>query len=199
MAGFLFFRQTTDLIVYVPLFTDFTRSPVLVSSLYFTRFTVNPAVTGSSPCFSQKLSSIFSALCDCFNFIRHCATFFRFFLPSKSPTLKLFFFDILKQTKVPKSLKGLPFYVFRHYETVRNSHFSFFFENKKNWKICLSPKGLPFNLFDILQQTGFSKSPKGPPFTGLKTLRFLSLRYSADFRRSRLVCFLSVAYKTGRD
>ena len=47
--------------------------------------------------------------------------------------------------------------------------------------------GPPFNLFDILQQTGFSKSPKGPPFTGLKTLRFLSLRYSADFRRSRLV------------
>ena len=41
---FFFFRQTTDLIVYVPLFsTDFIR------------FTVNPAVTGSSPCFSQKL------------------------------------------------------------------------------------------------------------------------------------------------
>ena len=43
----------------------------------------------------------------------------------------------------------------------------------------LSPK-------DILQQTGFSKNPKGPAFTGLK-LRFLSLRYSADFRRSRFV------------
>ena len=37
--------------------------------------------------------------------------------------------------------------------------------------------------FDILQQTGFSKSP----FSTLKTLRFLSLRYSADFRRCRLL------------
>ena len=46
---FFFFRQTTDLIVYVPLFsTDFTR------------FTVNPAVTGSSPCFSQKLFRAFT-------------------------------------------------------------------------------------------------------------------------------------------
>ena len=31
------------------------------------------------------------------------------------------------------------------------------------------------------------QSRKGPPFTILKTLRFLSFRYSADFRRSRLV------------
>ena len=46
-------------------------------------------------------------------------------------------------------------------------------------------KGSPFN-FDILQQTGFSKSPEGPPFTGLKSLRFLNLRYTADFRRPRL-------------
>ena len=81
----LFSRQTTDLIAYVPLFsTDFTR------------FTVNPAVTGSSPCFSQKLFrafakadetegplfqlQLFSALCD----------FFRIFLPSKGPTFKYF-------------------------------------------------------------------------------------------------------------
>ena len=31
------------------------------------------------------------------------------------------------------------------------------------------------------------KKPKGPPWIILKTLRFLSLKYSADFRRSRLV------------
>ena len=117
-----FFRQTTDLIAYVPLLTDFTRSGVLVS----TRFTVNPAVRASSPCFSQK---IFSS-----NFIRHCATlsffsalcdFFLDFLPSKCPTFE-FFSDILQQTKVPKSPIGIPFYVFRHYETVQSSHFSFF-------------------------------------------------------------------------
>ena len=35
--------------------------------------------------------------------------------------------------------------------------------------------------FHILQPTGVSQSPKGPPFT------ILSLRYSADFGRSRLV------------
>ena len=45
----------------------------------------------------------------------------------------------------------------------------------------MSPKGPP-SIFR--QQTGFSKSPKAPPFT---TLRVLSLSYSADFRRSRLV------------
>ena len=45
----VFFRQTTDLIVYIPLFsTDFNR------------FTGNPAVTGSSPCFSQKLYRAFA-------------------------------------------------------------------------------------------------------------------------------------------
>ena len=96
-----------------------SRSHVLVS----TRFTVNPAVTGSSPCFSQKLfRAIFLALCDFFS------------------------------------------------------------------KIFLSPKGPPFKFFDILQQTGFSESRKGPPFNKfLKKCAFLSLRYSADFRRSRLV------------
>ena len=40
-----------------------------------------------------------------------------------------------------------------------------------------------------MEQTGVSKSPKGPPFRILKTLRFLSLRYSADFGRSWLVLF----------
>ena len=46
---------------------------------------------------------------------------------------------------------------------------------------------LLLHFFDILHHTGFSKSPKGPPFTNLKTFRLLSLGYSADFsRRSRL-------------
>ena len=46
---FFFFRQMTDLIVYVPLF-----------STEITRFTVKPAVTGSSPCFSQKVFRAFA-------------------------------------------------------------------------------------------------------------------------------------------
>ena len=80
-----------------------SRSHVLVS----TRFTVNPAVTGSSPCFSQKLFraiffgtvrlfQFFSALCD-----------FRIFLSPKGPPFK--FFDILQRTEVSKSQKGPPF------------------------------------------------------------------------------------------
>ena len=95
----VFFRQTTDLIVYVPLFnTDFTR------------FTVNPAVTGSSRCFSQKLFRAFAKADETegpplSNFFRHSATF-RIFLPSKGPTFK--FFEILQQTKVPKRPKGSP-------------------------------------------------------------------------------------------
>ena len=44
-----------------------------------------------------------------------------------------------------------------------------------------SPKGPPLTFFHIVQPTGVSQSPKGPPFT------ILSLRYSADFGRSRLV------------
>ena len=43
------------------------------------------------------------------------------------------------------------------------------------------PKELPLNFFHILQPAGVSQSPRGPPFI------LLSLRYSADFGRSRLV------------
>ena len=79
---FFFFRQTTDLIVYVLFSTEFTR------------FTVNPAVTGSSPCFSQKLFRAFvkadetegSPLSILFGTVR----LFSIFLPSKGPTFKFF-------------------------------------------------------------------------------------------------------------
>ena len=179
-----FFRQTTDLIVYVPLLTDFTRSHVLVSTV-FTGFTVHPAVTGSSPCFSQKLFRAFAKADETEGsllpiFFRHCATFFEFFAFKRSHP---HFFDILQQIKVPKSPKGLPFQIFWHYETVQNYHFScFFFENLKK-SIFLVSKGSSLQFFDILQ-TGFSKSPKAP-FHSFK--RFSSLRYTTDFRRSRLV------------
>ena len=43
---------------------------------------------------------------------------------------------------------------------------------------------LPFTFSHILQQTG---AQRGPPFTILKTLRILSLKYSADLGRSRIV------------
>ena len=44
------------------------------------------------------------------------------------------------------------------------------------------PKGPSFNFFDILQPTGVSQSPKGPPF-----YNFWALDNSADFGCSRLV------------
>ena len=46
---FFFFRQTTDLILHVSL-----------CSRDLARFTVKPAVTGSSPCFIQKLVRAFA-------------------------------------------------------------------------------------------------------------------------------------------
>ena len=52
----------------------------------------------------------------------------------------------------------------------------------------MSPKGRSFIFFDILEKKlDFQKAQRVPPSTILKTLRFLSLRYGADFRRSRLV------------
>ena len=85
------FRQTTDLIVYVPLFTDFTHSRVLVNTV-FTRFTVNPAVTGSSPCFSQKLfRAFFSALCGSI-FFGAPRLFFDFFYLQRVPPSSFFWY-----------------------------------------------------------------------------------------------------------
>ena len=157
-----FFRQTTDLIVYVPLFTGFTRSRVLVSTV-FVRFTVNPAVTASSPCFSQKL---FRAI------FRHCVTFFRFFLPSKGPTVK-FFWIFCSKLRCQKAQRVSPFkYYFGSIRLFEILIFRFFRKLKKKFEIFWSPKGPPFNLFDILQQTGFSKSPKCPPFYRFKNCAF---------------------------
>ena len=58
-------------------------------------------------------------------------------------------------------------------------------------KFLLSPKGPP-SLFWYFSTDWIFKTPKRSPFTILKTLRFLSLRYSADFRRSRLVYYFRV-------
>ena len=67
------------------------------------------------------------------------------------------FFHILQPAGVSQSPKGPPFYIFRHCDTVQ------------------------FIFFHILPPAGVSQNPKSPPFT------ILSLRYSADFGRSRLV------------
>ena len=114
---FLFVRQTTDLIVYVPLFTDFTRSRVLVSTV-LTRFTVNPAVRVRVLAFFVQF---FSALCDYFS------VFFAF----------------------------------------KGSHLQVFFRKLKTI-FCLQ-RALPSIYLIFCNKLGFSKDPKGPAFTGLKT------------------------------
>ena len=77
--------------------------------------------------------------------------------------------------KIPK---GPPFYIFRHCDTVQKSHLKIFLGN-----FFKSPKGSPFFIF--CNQLDFQKARRVPPFT------ILSLRYSTDSGRSRLV-FLNV-------
>ena len=120
----------------------------------------------------------------------------------------LFFFDILKHNGCQKISKGPPFYIFGTVALFKNHILKFFLG-------CFfqSLKGPPFIFFHILQPAGVSQSPKGPPFYIFRhcdTVQFiffifchqlefhktqrvppftiLSLRYSADFGRSRLVC-----------
>ena len=60
-----------------------------------------------------------------------------------SPKALLHFFDILQQTEVSKSPKGLPFQIFRHYETFK---ILIFFRKflQKNFRIFLNvSKGPP--------------------------------------------------------
>ena len=100
---------------------------------------------------------------------------------SKSPKAPFNFVLIFcSKLKFQKAQRVPPFEFFGNMRLFRNSHFSFF------RKFFIISEGSPFQFFDILQQTGLSKSWKGPPFTISKPLHFLSFGYSADFRSSRL-------------
>ena len=110
--------------------------------------------------------------------------------------------------------KGPPFHILLFYRSLQNrtrlkGPLSIFFGIVRLFfkNFLMYQKSPPFEFFDILQQNICWWSPKGPPFyifwhyatiSERKNiqkffekffLRFLSLRYSADFRRSRLVCF----------
>ena len=175
------------------IFTDFTRSRVLVSTV-FTRFTVNPVVTGSSPCLSQKLFraivfrhcatfSIFSALCD----------FFRIFFAFKGSHLQIFL-DILQQTKVPKSAKGLPFYVFWHYETVQNSHFSFFFwKLKKKIRNVFVSEGSPLQFIWYFATNWIFKKTEGSRFYRFKNCAFWASDFALTLDVPVLFVYLEVS------
>ena len=104
-----------------------------------------------------------------------------FWIPPKGPPFVCF--DILQHNGCQKIPKGPPstfvgtvVYICRHCDTVEKSHF----KNFSEFFLKIS-QGSPFNFFHISQPTGVSQSRKGPPFI------ILSLRYSADFGRSRLV------------
>ena len=153
--------------MYIPRFTDFTRSRVLVTTV-FTRFTVNPVVKDSSPCFSQKLfQQFFPALrlsvffgIVALNFFGTVRLFFYFFRLQK--VLHSSFVDISQQTKVPKNQNGLPFHVLWHYETVQHFHFSFCFENLKKFKICFVFKESPLIYSIFCNKLGFQKPRRLP-------------------------------------
>ena len=110
-------------------------------------------------------------------FFRHYATFFETFwiAPKGPPSFVSTFWNTMDVKKIPK---GPPFTFFGTVTLFKNLIFKILLGNF--FKV---PKGLPFNFFHILQPAGVSQSPKGPPFT------ILSLRYSADFGRSRLLFF----------
>ena len=97
--------------------------------------------------------------------------FFGFFLSPKGHPFKVF--DILQQTDFLKS----PFQVFRHYGA-QKSHFREY--------ISMSPKCPPSIFFIFCNKLDFRRTERVPPFTILNN-ELLSLSYSADFTRSRLV------------
>ena len=104
---------------------------------------------------------------------RHYATFFNFFVLHQrvSPS----FVSIFCNTRMSKNSKGPPFTFFGPV-TLFNNHFLRFFQN-----FCLQK--VPLSIFFIFcNKLEFHKARRVPPFT------ILSLRYSADFARSRLVC-----------
>ena len=114
--------------------------------------------------------------------------FFRNFVcRQRVPFSSFLIFCSICRIEVSKSPKGLLFPLFWHYETV--SKFSFFVLFQKIFSnfFEMSLKGPPFIFFRYFAMNWIFRKSKSSFFTILKTLRFLSLRYSADFRRSHLV------------
>ena len=119
-------------------------------------------------------------LSRCFHsdFFRHNATFFEvFWIPLTD--LPFVCFDILQHNGCHKILRGPPFTFFGTVTLFKNLIFSDFF--------LKSPKGPPLTFFIFCDQLEFHKAQSVHPFT------ILSLRYSADFGRSRLVGFKRVS------
>ena len=71
----------------------------------------------------------------------------------------LHFFRYFATQWMSKNPESPPFYIFRHCDTVRKSHFFKFLG-----KLLKTPKGPPFNFFHVLQPAAVLQNLKGPPF-----------------------------------
>ena len=112
-----------------------------------------------------------------------CATFFsNIFCLQRVPPSN-FFLIFCSKLKCQEARRVSSF---KYFGTMRRL-FCFFF--RKFMKFFLSPRGPPFIFFIFCNKLDFQRARRVPPFTIFKNLRFLSLRYSADFRLSRLVLF----------
>ena len=129
------------------------------------------------------------SFCACyFGFVR--LFFANFSHASKGSPLQ--FFDIFQQSGLKKTQMA-PSYIFRHYETVPNSHFSFF----PNIIFCLQKE--PFHFFLIFRiQLDFQKS-QSPPFYNFRhceTFPISASNFSQVFlaRYNRILFFLRPAF-----
>ena len=75
-----------------------------------------------------------------------------------------------------------PFTFFENMKLYKSVIFRFFFET-----FLMSPKDLSFNFVGYFATNWIFKKTKGSPFYNFENLRFLSLGYRADCKRSRLV------------
>ena len=129
------------------------------------------------------IAPLFSALCDFFE---------TFWIAPKGPPFN--FFDILQHNGCQKTPNGPPFYIFGTVTLFKNLIFKIILGN------FFKSLRAPPQIFHILQPAGVSQSPRGPtgkvstgkydgngPTIGSPPFTILSLRYSADFGRSRLV------------
>ena len=133
MASFFFFRQTTELIAHVPLFTEtdkFTQAKFHQCKL---------TAKGPPFCFLPFLRNLQNRKTPKgppFQFFfRHCANFFsKIFNFSKESPLRIFWYFATENMLM--NPKGSPLFIFRHYATFSKFFSKIFF--KKNFQKKIS-------------------------------------------------------------
>ena len=170
-----FFRRVRSTFLFICSTTELRR--------FKTRNLRTSSKTKGNKTDAQNLENILRILwiswCFSLSFFGTMRLFWKFLDCTKGPPSFVSIF--CNRMDVKKIAQGPPVKFFGTMRLFQNSHFSFFFS-----KIIDNSKGSPFNFLIFCNKLDFQK-PKGSPFTILKTLRFLSLRYSAEFGHSRLV------------